>query len=305
MSPSIWLTAGVLCLGASILLGYHQDQMDAEAALAQKVQMPSRVIVQKFSSAVDENELSEIRVLAEAAVDDSIQIDVGNDGASRLLEIIPLYPVSRESFPIARSLSETRRRPAPRSEAGAIARRNAILAQIEQVPLGIMVFEADQGSQQPDLDAWKIGLGTNGPLFDLSGTHLVGSTILERAKDPLARRGVTLVENALVVAPYLESRSSKGSSDYSVEQGVLFWTSMGMIAFGLASMFSVLPSFRKAKRRSAKIKANTVESFPAISPFQPIADQDEISDDAEDEPAQKTSRIMTVATNMFRAKSRP
>lgn len=93
-------------------------------------------------------------------------------------------------------------------------------------------------------------------------------------------------------------------TDYSAEENVLFWASALMIAFGLASMFSVLPTIERTKKKSnATVKA--VGSFPEMGPFQPIVDQDEIGDEAEDEPALKTSRIMTVATNVFRPKSRP
>ena len=279
--------------------------MDAEAALAQKISMPERVDVQRFSQDTNENELNEVHILAEAAIERGIQIDVGLDGATRLLDAIPIYPVSRQSFPIVRSLSDIQRRPAERAEAKAMAQRRAAQSATESLPVGVMIFEAEAGAGLPDFDNWHLGQGANGPLLGLSGVHLQDTEVTARIASAFVQNGVNLAANTLVIAPYVEGRTSVTSAkDYSFEQSALFLSSAIMISFGLALLFAFRPSLRKPKRRNAGKTDEAIEDFPAAGPFQPIANQDDLVEDTDETAARTPSRIMTVASHALRPKSR-
>ena len=306
LSPRLWLTAGVISMFVSVLLGYHQNQMDAESALAQKIDVPERVVVQEFSSRVNENELGEVHVLTEAAVDKAVRVNIGSESAPEWVDVVPIYPVSRLSFPMARSLLNAQRRPTSRADAAAIAEHNKALTRIQSVPVGLMVFDADAGTVLPDLSDLEQMQGLNGPLVDLSGLRIEDAAVFERAAERLAEKGVALIEDALLVVPYLQGRNKDpGVNNYANLQKVLFWGGLLMIAFGLASLFSLLPSFAKRKASGSNDKVKAVESFPEGSPFQPIADQDEIGEDAQESNSGRASRVLTVASNVFRTKSRP
>jgi hypothetical protein len=306
LSPRLWLTAGVFSMFASVLLGYHQNQLDAESALAQKIAVPERVVVQEFSSSVNENELGEIHVLAEAAVDKAVRIDIGREGAPHLMDVVPIYPVSRQSFPVAQSLLNKQRRPVARADAAKIAQHGGALKRIEGVPVGLMVFEADAESMLPDLQQLERVQGLTGPLVDLAGKRIENAIILKRATDLLGRHDVALIEDALLVSPYLQGRNQRsGVNNFVTLQKTLFWASLLMIAFGMASLFSLLPSIAKRKPTGTSDDAKTAGPFSVASPFQPIAGQDEIGDDAKDSKTGRSSRVLTIASHVFRTKSRP
>ncbi|NNE87380.1 MAG: hypothetical protein HKN27_04830 [Silicimonas sp.] len=278
--------------------------MIAETTLADKISFPERVSVQNFSSDRHENALSEVSLLAEAAIDHTVRVNLGNETSERLVDIVPIYPVSRQSFPLAKSiLNPARPRPVSREDASKIADRNAMLARIEDTAVGILVFEAAPTGRPHNVSQLFIGEGLNGPLVDATGVRLGTSAILERAADPLAKHGVVLFENALVVSPYLHGRTRAGDIvDYSALRITLFSLSAFMIAFGLASLFSLLPKFKEKKKADRTYQVKAVGAFPVIDPFQPIADQADLGES--DEAPKSISRVLTSAAETFRSKSR-
>ena len=304
LSARLWLSAGVLCLGVSILLGYHGDQMEAESALAQKIADPERVVIQEFSVDTDENQLREVRLFTEVATDHILRIDIGSEGVSRLVDIVPMYPVSRQSLPTARSLSNADRRPVPRSEAANIANQSARLAQLENVPVGLLVFKIGVKPLVLYLESVALARGQNGVLVDVSGIHVSDPKILQNAAGPLSKMGVELIEDALVISAF-EGRSGPSGWDFSRLQNSLFWASFLMIAFGLASLFSVLPSFTKPKSSQTSSQIKAIGTPSVTNPFQPIAKQEELSEELEFNKTRRTSRAITVASRVFRTKSRP
>lgn len=60
VSPRVWLCAGLLNFGIGIAVGYHQDQLAAQNALAQKIALPFHEIVQDASSSRDVRRLNEV-----------------------------------------------------------------------------------------------------------------------------------------------------------------------------------------------------------------------------------------------------
>lgn len=91
------------------------------------------------------------------------------------------------------------------------------------------------------------------------------------------------------------------SADYSSIQMTLFWVSLGMLAFGLSVMsFAQSTPIRQSKETLHQVKANG--AFPAMDPFQPIADQEELG--ADEDATQKTSPLKSFVSN-FWPKNRP
>ena len=308
LSPRLWLSAGVLSLGVGIVIGYHQDQMAAQNALAQKVALPAQVIIQDFSSDRHENLLNEVHVLAEAALDRTVRIDVGDENSPRLVDIVPLFPVSRQSLPIATSILTTDiRRPVARALAPQLAERNKILASAETILVGLMVFEADQDREVIGFEHLYLAQGSNGPLVDLTGVHVGASAILQQAAGPLAANGIRITSGTFVVSPYLHGRlSGPEFIDFSALRHTLFRMSVLMITFGLALLFSLLPSIKTKKKAEVSYEVKAVGAFPAVDPFQPITAQDELAQEENGySPARLVSRVSTAAANTFRAKSRP
>lgn len=299
LAPRLWLSAGVFCFGASIVIGYHQDQMVAETTLAQKISLPEKVSVQDFSSDRHENALSEVNILAEVALERMVRIDVGNETSPRVVDVVPIYPVSRQTFPIANSILTSKQRPVARDDAPKIAARNEQLERVENVPVGLLIMEADSSN---NFDNLMVAAGQNGPLVDVSGVLIGASSIVENAESPLAEMGVVLISGAIVVSPYLNGRATAGDiADYTALRETLFWVSLGMFAVGGASLFSIFPKFKKKKQPASAHQVKAVGAFPAIDPFQPIADQNEIAD--ENSPPKRISRVLTAAVDTFRTRS--
>ncbi len=299
----LWLSSGAVLMVVSLLLGYHQAQMAAETALAQKTSVPNLVFVQDFKGFADENALGEVHVLAEAAFDRAVRATVGKD-AQRLVDIVPIFPVSRQSYSKVKSLGDTQRRPAPRSQAAVISKRYDAMARIESMPVGVAVFQATETSTLPDVSHLILGEGRNGALMNLTGLHICGAEVLEVAAAPLAQMGVVLTQEALAIAPYVDGRAIGPASarDTSNLQNTLFWVSLGMLAFGLIAMSTAQsPTKNQSKNMAHQVKATG--AFPAMDPFQPIAGQDEIGEDQDAVVTQKASLLKTLISK-FRSKSR-
>lgn len=302
LAPRLWLSAGVFCLGVSIVMEYHEEQMVAQDTLAQKIALPEPVVVQDFSSERHENILNEVHILAEAALDRAVQVDLGSQTSARLVHIVPVYPISRQSFPIVKSITQTPRRPVLRTDAAEVAKQNLALARVETVPVGLLVLEADEANS---LGSLSIGAGKNGPLMQITGVRIGATAILEKAEASLAENGVRLIRDSLVVSPYLNGRVGHSEIyDFSGMQQKLFWASAFMIAFGFASLFSLLPSFKKVKKPQTSHQVKAVGAFPAVDPFLPIAGQDELGQESSVSPLRKVSRALTMATETFSSKSR-
>lgn len=305
--PRLWLCAGMFSLGVGIVVGYHQDQMAAQTALAQKVALPAQVRIEDFSSDRHENRLKEVHVLAEAAIDRVVRVDVGDENSPRLLDIVPLFPVSRQSLPIATGLTTDIRRPVARALAPQLTEHNETLTRVEAMPVGLIVFEAYQDREVIGFEHLYVGQGTNGPVVDLTGVHLGASAILQQATGTLAEKGVHITSSTLVISPYLHGRvTGPEITDFSTLRRTLFWMSALMITFGLALLFSLLPSIKTKKKAEASHEVKAVGAFPAVEPFQPITTQDELAqEENEYSPARSVSRVLSAAANTFRAKSRP
>lgn len=307
LSPRLWLSTGVICMVVSVLLGYHQVQMDAETALAQKIHVPNRVLVQEFSADTHENTMGELHILAEAAFDQKFRVTVGGDGASQFIDVIPIYPVSRRSLPLAKSLVEPQRRPVPRAQAAVIAEHLKVIERIETLAVGLMIFEAHgSGSIVPDMTHLYIGDGQNGPLVDLAGLLVDGADVLESSVVHLAENNITLIENALVVSPYVHGRGHATEiRDHSALQETLLWVSIVTITFGFSTMIFLRRGASAPRIKGTSNEVKAIGAFPAIDPFQPIVGQDELGEEQEESEPHRASRVMTIASSIFRSKSRP
>ncbi len=276
-SPRLWLSASLTCFGAAALVGYHQDQMAATTVLAEKIGMPSEVLIQDFDPQSHTNIIDELQILAEVDLASASAANVGSESNPFWLIVVPLYQVSTEALPLARqhlvASRQTVRRPVSRQSAEELSAEES-LALLADEPKGVIVSEVIDGvttvsAERLGLDV--IGQGKNGTLVRFAGVALGGGTLIDAAAASLKERGIELVRDALMVSPQLPDDTG---FDLVWLKKSLIWGSILM-----ASMATILrspikwQSLRKAPEPVEEVQA--VRSFPVV--FQPIRTQAEIA----------------------------
>lgn len=294
----VWLSASFLCLGVSALIGYHQDQMAATTVLAQKAGPPPEVRIQDFDPEIHGNFINEMRVLAEIAFDRQVRLNVGSTERGQLVDIVPLFAVSRDAareaghrlgMPDVSGLV----RPRARAEAERIREENIGLAAFERIPVGAILMEVagEEGVTAADLGMIALGEGANGPLVSIRGIHLGGQTLKAWASDGLSAQGLSLAENAIFISPYaVGNASALVVSDLSSLRN-----SLVVVAFVFMSLSVImaLPRFQ-LRRRHEDDEVETVEAIsrlPAV--FQPIRTQEEIHREERSKTTVKARRVVS------------
>jgi len=278
----------------SVIVGYHQDQIAADSVLAGKIGIPPLGRVQDYDDKLHSNLLNEVRLLGEAAVKDAVLINLGTEESPRFVQVVPVYPVSSASTPMAlwylRSVYDAVRRPMPRSSAFAVAEASHRLGRIERKACAFLISE---GQVADDLGV--IGDGLNGPLVSLFGAETGGGKVTMAARVALADRGVALAEDVRLVALYPGGkRPATPVEDFSASRRTLEFIALGLFAF---AAFQALcpPTFFRDRRAVSKFEeVQAVGEFPRV--FEPIRAQEDIlreEQDASERKAAATRRVLS------------
>ena len=296
ISPRLWVSAGLLCFGASIVVGYHQDQLAAYEAMKTKIGTPPETLIQDFNPGQHSNQLNEVRLLAEAGLAQAATYNLGTDEITRWVNFIPIYPVSRQSLPLAETyIAESNgvpRRPFARSDAGKIQAQEDMLRVLDKQPLGIMLsenfqFSADAASAS---GVRIVGDGQQGPLVSIYGAQISGEALFASAATALEAQDVNVLPTLPLISPYPRgARTMPTFVDYTPLRTALDWAAVVFVLIGVASMFSIFPRFQKPKKE-APIVVEAFGEMPAV--FQPIRTQEDLQrEEAEQEPT--TRRVIS------------
>jgi hypothetical protein len=292
-TPRLWLTAGVVCFAASIIVGYHQDQIAADSVLAEKVPSPPVVLIQDFDPGLHSNLLREVRFLAEADVSRSIRRNVGSESVSKIVEIVPVFPVTSISAPLAASVlnQDAPRRPVGRSAVPALRAAAQGLSAIERTPVGLILSEASVAD-----DLVMIGDGLNGPLVEFFGAEIGNGEIFSRAVDEFSGVGLYLMDDIPVVWLYpAGERPLASARDFTFVRNALLLAVFISVVAG-----ALLAALRRHRERIAS-KQQTFEEVPAVGEFPGVYstmhrdDEERIREeqDASERRAARTRRVMS------------
>ncbi len=300
LTPRLWLSAGVFCFGASIILGYHQDQMAAEGVLAKKVALPPQVLIQDFVPKKHSNILSEVKLLAEAALTQTVTLNIGTESAAKWVQVTPVYAVSSVSKPFAdtyQAMAEGEaRRPMPRSRKAELAVEAQTIQRLEQVPMGLVLIGSDYSVGQTGL-LDSLGDGLNGPLIAVTGSLLESSNITQQAGAALAENGVSILEDSPIVIPYQNGLRIAGQvADYGTARSIMEWVSLAMIVMGVAQMFNLFQ--RPPKPAEVPFQAvAAVGVFPGV--FQPIRTQEDLVREEQEKSEEEASSTRRKLSRMM------
>lgn len=290
LTPRMWLSAGVFCFGASAILAYHQDQMAAEGVLAKKVSLPPQVLIQNFAPQQHSNILSEVQLLAEAALTQTVTLNIGTEDAAKWVQVTPVYAVGATSKPFADTYRASEegntRRPMPRNRKAELAAEAQSIQRLEHVPMGLVLIGADYSVEQSGL-LNSLGDGLNGPLISITGSLLGSANISQQAAAALAENGVSILNDSPIVVPYQNGmRFAEQVVDYSTARSILEWVSLAMVLMGVAQMFKLFQ--RPPKPAEAPFQeVAAVGVFPGV--FQPIRTQEDILREEKEKSKQESS----------------
>lgn len=279
-TPRLWLTAGAVCLAASVLLGYHEDQVAADSVMADKVPSPSAAFIQNYDPATHSNILREVRLLGEVAFGQSTRVNVGSETAPKMVEVVPVYAVSEVSAPIAA---------ATLAGEGAPVAGPAIVGMEDNTPLALAVSE---GLAENFLI--PLGKGRNGPLVSLFGATIGNGEVFQATARALARDGVSLMPGMPVVWLYPGgTRPHATSKDYSTLRQMLDMLVIAMVLTG--GLLAVLPSRPKRPAPESFQEVPAVGEFPGVFATKRDHDEERIRDeqDASERQAARTRRVLS------------
>ena len=277
LTPRVWLSAGVFCFGASIVIGYHQDQMAAEEVLAEKVSLPTQVLIQDFDRSAHSNILNEARLIMEAALTETITLNIGSVEEASWVQVTPVYAVGATSKPfLAKYLADSReveRRPMPRDRQEELAAEASNLRPMEKEPMGLVLIDARTPVAQSGL-LNSLGDGLNGPLVAITGALLQGEWISQQIVAALAENGISAMKDIPILVPYPDGhRLAATNADYSGIRNTLEWVSLAMILMGVAQIFNLFQRPEKPVAAAFQ-EVQAVGAFPGV--FQPIRTQEEL-----------------------------
>lgn len=292
-APRLWLSASVVCFATWILLGYHQDQIAADSVLAEKVSYPSKVMIQDYDPGRHSNILREVHVLAEADLSRAIRQTIPSSGAARTIEIVPVFPVSRISAPLAATLlrGDGPRRPRGRADAQVVEREMDAMRAIETTPVGLIVSE---GSVSDDLI--EIGEGLNGPLVTLLGAEIGNGDVFDQAAQTFADGGISLLSGIPVVWLYPKgSRPVAALEDFTALRNVLLSAAVILALAGGVLAFVAANRKDTGEMDDAFEEVAAVGDFPGV--FVPIHNDREerirAEQDASERRAAQTRRVLS------------
>lgn len=278
--------------------------MAAEEVLAEKVALPQQVLIQDYGQSQHSNILGEVRFLTEAALHQTVTVNIGTTESANWVQVTPVYAVGAASKPFASKFfsdrSGTPRRPMPRASRSALKAEAQAIRPIESVPMGLVLLGSDQPIAGTGL-LQSFGEGLNGPLVTVTGTLLESPAVSGRALDALASAGISAMEGIPVIVPYHNGlRVSATVGDHTEVRYALEWLSLGLILVGGALLFDLFPRPRKDTVATFQ-HVDAVGAFPGV--FQPIRTQEDLVREEQERSEQeashrrrKLSRIMHPAT---------
>ena len=201
LSPHVWMTAAVFCFGASIVISYHQDQVSAAGMLAAKDGDPTEVLVQDFVADRHTNMAGQVHVVGQLGRDGAIRIDVGAGGVSRMVTARAVFPVGPDTLPLAQqhmaAVAGQPRRPIARADVEAYATYLAGLARLAEMPVAVLIEEDGSATT----GAVALGDGDIGPLIEIKGETVAGSSLRENVRNAFAETGIPLIPEVPLLSP--------------------------------------------------------------------------------------------------------
>ena len=295
LSPRTWLAIGVFCIGAAFVIGYHEDQRSAERVLHQRLGLPPEVLIQDFIGDRDKNMIGQMRILGELDKDIAVRMNLGSDQWPHWVTATPVFPVGIEMMPLAvRFMNEQNRtwpRPMPRSNADRVGHHQATLKMLERYAFAfILVNDSKEGfgsEIRTGTDVDVLEESDSRLLVRLQGAEISGRAFQDRVSATMREHGIEAGSETLLIAPVTAISAEMASSE---QLGKLrrVLTIMGGVFALFAMMAPRLPRARrgKAASRPRNDEVPATSAFPAVSIFQPIATQHELS---LDEPESRTS----------------
>lgn len=280
-----WLVAAAVCIGVSLMIGYHQDQETAERAMLRKIGMSDQVLIQKFTPGRHENRIGQVSVLGEINADDSVRLNVGSETSPHWIRLTAVYAVGRDMLPFAEQfLFADRgevRRPVHREAANGMARQKHVVDGIGDQALAFIVEEI--GTGDTEAHAGKPGShkivaeNESVSLIRLQGALVSGASIRAAASEALSAAGISMTPEILMIEP---APLAKDAADLEGRFDLLRWLAMitGML-IATATLAAPLIKVRigaRPRRPTGRVEVSATGSFPAIGTFQPIATQDEL-----------------------------
>jgi len=289
MAPRVWLTAGLLLVGLSVMVDYHRDQMSAGQVLARKVSAPQVVPLQALPASRNGNPLGEVNVLAEAALDQAVVAEAGSAASPRPVLAVPLYAVGAE--PVSPETAQV----------------------VPEKPMGLAIYELDRGAAVPsrlaDLGLDPIRPGRSGMLVDIAGVEVVGDGLIARVNAVLSAKGLAVPAGALMVNPHVPARAAAALSPglMSLRAGFLI-AGLWLVAVGLMPAFLPNRTLWESAAKAAIQPVRAAGALPEIGFFQPIAAQEELTRESASRAAAASrtplSRIASQAFGLRTATSR-
>ncbi len=288
--PQIWLTIGAVLIALSFVVGYHQDQRLADAALAEKIDLPSPVAIQDFSQGKHTNMLEEFQLLAEVDLDRGgiRTIGVGSMQAAYLL--VPAYPLSAAGRQIAnlRLRGETDA-DAPSDPSGARPSGSQ-----QSFPVAILVYDISANPSAPrtfdSIGLQFLGAGPDGDVVLLAGTMFdramwqdaLTGTAFDAALVEISGEGADFLT---LIAPRLKGNVTGGKAS-ELSRLVYVYLAFGLAFILFGGVMYLKSKVPEPRRIAQKIRplATRIPSIPPFSFFQPIVSQEDLIDADEDVP---------------------
>ncbi|MGI9391334.1 MAG: hypothetical protein ACR2O1_14850 [Boseongicola sp.] len=285
--PKKWLTAGVILISSSLVIGYHQDQRLADATLAAMGEKPLSFAVQEITRESRSGASAEFQLFAEARLETSAIHPIGSEETERTYVLLPIYAVSETGrLKANRFLRRNSEEPLPGqyqewhlNESG------------DPVPAGILIFEVSTEEMEnwrfETLGIQRLGRGLNGEVILLSGsifspTNLpasVDSQGFDSAVFEIIGEGADFLP---LIAPIRASgAASSGSATLTALRDNCLMLGFAFLfcgAFGVLKHY--VPEYQRPDYNSP-VNREVDLSNRTFDFFEPIASQDELLEEDE------------------------
>lgn len=281
-APRTWLAMGAFCIGSSFVIGYHEEHRSAQEVLHAKVGLPEEVLIQNFAPDLHMNLIRQVRVLGETVEGHSQTINLGSVEAPRWIEAVPVYPVGSDFAPIiAQRLSAATgqpRRPMPRAKAAEAARLHESMNSFRNHAFAFAISDNSGETSQSTNGLDVLADFDDRKLVRLSGALVTGPDFMQTVASAMGKTGIASTPETLMIEPAPQFADAGASQNYFAQ--LRTWLTVFGVLSALVAMLT--PFFRNAaaleNRRSAATQdVKAAHAFPAVQFFQPIATQDELS----------------------------
>lgn len=268
-----WLTLGALALTTSLGISYHEEHQAAHAAMAQK-ETPT-AILPYYAPGETSPMVRDIHVIGELDPDRAAPVETEHGTQFA----IPFYSVTQLAKPmaVAHAIAHAglERRPMPRGLALSpdrhvplelkLARQSAV-----ENPIAVGAVIAD--TRHPESVVWIGTSGSIGELGDLHGDHTSSPELDDAVFAAFAGNGIDIIGDPVFVTHHHAVPAAT-----SHERARL----IAEIAAAIFCALALLSLIMTERKRPTKIKNDDrpIQSecgLPAMSFFQPIAEQSEL-----------------------------